>query len=155
MICFGKVTLLVICKYSNFSINCYLSQTAILPIHKGTLTVIYCVKSYIIKFSLSVWLSVCMFVWNRLPNHAHYGDEAFAGDSVGLGLGQRLNFILKKTYFKVLLRQNRPWWKKYCLNKQQVLVNLYHEGDKGDQFDTTFINVELRASNTSKQASPR
>ena len=39
---------------------------------------------------------VCMLVRNRLQNHAHYGDEAFAGDSVGLGLGQRLNFILKK-----------------------------------------------------------
>ena len=37
-----------------------------------------------------------MFMWNRLPNHAHYGDESFAGDSVGLGLGQRLNFIFKK-----------------------------------------------------------
>ena len=35
-------------------------------------------------------------MWNRLPNHAHYGDEGFAGDSVGLGLGQRLNFISKK-----------------------------------------------------------
>ena len=37
-----------------------------------------------------------MLVRNRLPNHAYYGDEAFAGDSVGLGLGQRLNFIFKK-----------------------------------------------------------
>ena len=59
-------------------------------------------KSYIIKFSLSVCLcvSVCvsMFVRNRLQNHACYGDEAFAGDSVGLGLGQRLNFILKKLF---------------------------------------------------------
>ena len=34
-----------------------------------------------------------MLVRNRLPNHAYYGDEAFAGDSVGLGLSQRLNFI--------------------------------------------------------------
>ena len=43
-----------------------------------------------------------MSVWNRLPSHAHYGDEPFAGDSVGLGLGQRLNFIFEKlilTYF--------------------------------------------------------
>ena len=48
-----------------------------------------------------------MFVWIRLPNHAHYSDEAFAGDSVGLGLGQCLNFILK-SYFKVRLGQNRP-----------------------------------------------
>ena len=37
-----------------------------------------------------------MLVQNRLPNHAYYGDEAFAGDSVGLGLGQRLNSIFKK-----------------------------------------------------------
>ena len=57
-------------------------------------------KSYIIKFSLSVCLSMCvsMLVQNRLSNHACYGDEAFAGDSVGLGLGQRLNFILKKLF---------------------------------------------------------
>ena len=51
----------------------------------------------------SVCVSVCLFVSmlvrNRLPNHAYYGDEAFAGDSVGLGLGQRLNFILKKFTF--------------------------------------------------------
>ena len=33
---------------------------------------------------------------NRLPNHAYYGDEAFAVDSAGLGLGQRLDFIVKK-----------------------------------------------------------
>ena len=38
-------------------------------------------------------LSICMSMWNRLPNHAHYGDESFAGDSLGLGLGQRINFI--------------------------------------------------------------
>ena len=42
-------------------------------------------KSYIIKFSLSVCLCVSMLVRNRLPNHAYYGDEAFTGDSVGLG----------------------------------------------------------------------
>ena len=45
-------------------------------------------QSYIIKFSLSVCLSLSMFVRNRLQNHAYYGDEAFAGDSVGIGLGQ-------------------------------------------------------------------
>ena len=43
-----------------------------------------------------------MLVWNRLPNHAYYGDEAFAGDSVGLELGQRLNFILKKLFQGIL-----------------------------------------------------
>ena len=56
-------------------------------------------ESYIIKFSLSVCLFVSMLVRNRLQNHAYYGDEAFAGDSVGLGLGQRLNFIFKKGNF--------------------------------------------------------
>ena len=39
---------------------------------------------------------VSMLVRNRLPNHAHYGDEPFTDDSVGVGLGQRLNFIFKK-----------------------------------------------------------
>ena len=48
------------------------------------------------KFSLSVCLSVNMLVRNRLQNHVHYGDEPFAGDSMGLGLGQRLNFVFKK-----------------------------------------------------------
>ena len=37
-----------------------------------------------------------MSVRNRFPNHAYYGDEAFAGDSLGLGLGKRLNFTFKK-----------------------------------------------------------
>ena len=44
-----------------------------------------CVCEYV-----SMW--VCMLVRNRLPYHAYYGDEAFAGDSVGLGLGQQLTF---------------------------------------------------------------
>ena len=48
----------------------------------------------------SVCVIVCMSMWNRLPNHAHYGDEPFAGDSVGLGLGQRLNFISKKVILR-------------------------------------------------------
>ena len=56
-------------------------------------------ESYIIKFSLSVCLSVSMFVRNRLPNYVYFGDEAFAGDSVGLGLGQRTKFYLKKNLF--------------------------------------------------------
>ena len=33
-------------------------------------------------------IQMSVLVWNRLQNHAYYGDEAFAGDSVGLGLGQ-------------------------------------------------------------------
>ena len=47
----------------------------------------------------SVCVSVSMLVRNRLPNHAHYDDEAFAGDPVGLVLSQRLNFIFKKGTF--------------------------------------------------------
>ena len=49
-----------------------------------------------------------MFVRNRLPNHAYYGDEAFAGDSVGLGLGQRLNFILKKIILRYFCGKIAP-----------------------------------------------
>ena len=45
-------------------------------------------ESYIIKFSLSVCLCVCMSVRNRLPNHAYYSDEAFTVDSIGPGKGQ-------------------------------------------------------------------
>ena len=41
--------------------------------------------SYIIKFSLSVCVCVSMLDRNVLPNHAYYGDEAFAGDSMDLG----------------------------------------------------------------------
>ena len=52
--------------------------------------------SYIIKFSLCVYVCESMLVRNRIPNHAYYSDFAFAGDSVGLGLGQRLNSIFKK-----------------------------------------------------------
>ena len=48
---------------------------------------------------LSVCEYVCMLVRNRLPNHAHYGDEAFAGDLVGLVLGQRPNLIFEKATF--------------------------------------------------------
>ena len=44
----------------------------------------------------SVCVIVCLSIWNRLPNHAHYGDESFTGDSMGLGLGHGLDFIFKK-----------------------------------------------------------
>ena len=44
----------------------------------------------------SVCVSVCVYVSSlvrsMIPDHAHYGDEAFAGNSVGLGLDQRLRF---------------------------------------------------------------
>ena len=46
--------------------------------------------------SVCVSVYVSMFVRNRLPTHAYYSDGAFAGDAVGLGLGQRLNSIFKK-----------------------------------------------------------
>ena len=53
----------------------------------------------ITKFTcVSECVSICLSVRNRLPNHAYYGDEAFAVDSVGLGLGQRLKFIKKKLF---------------------------------------------------------
>ena len=52
--------------------------------------------------SLCVCEYVSMLVRNRLPNHAYYGDEAFAGDSVGLGLGKRLNFIFKKLILRYI-----------------------------------------------------
>ena len=52
------------------------------------------ISSYTTKFSLPV----CLSVRNGLPNHAHYGDETFTCDSIGLGEGQRLNFIFKKHF---------------------------------------------------------
>ena len=46
----------------------------------------------IIKFSLSVCLFVSMLIRNRLPNHAYYGDEAFAGDSSGSRIRSAIKF---------------------------------------------------------------
>ena len=75
---------------------------------------------------------VCLSVRNRLPNHAYYVDEAFAGDSVGLGLGQRLNFVLKKLilrYFwgkiahdEKILFTSRAGPALICFYVQQVLL---------------------------------
>ena len=70
---------------------------------------------------LSVCEYVSMLVWNRLPNHAYYGDEAFAGDSVGLGLGQRLDFILKKGNFGA----KSPLTS--CMNTLQKATWIYNE----------------------------
>ena len=53
-------------------------------------------------------LTVTVSVQNRLPNHAHYSDETFTGDSMGLVEDRRLSFISKKHNLKVFLRQNRP-----------------------------------------------
>ena len=60
---------------------------------------LYIVISYIIKFSLSVCVRVCEYVcWSGIGSKTMCTTvmEAFAGDSVGLGLGQQLNFIFKK-----------------------------------------------------------
>ena len=65
-----------------------------------------------------VCVYVSMFVRNKLPNHAHYGDEAVAGDSVGLGSGQQLNLI-QKNYSRVLLGQNRPLMKKLLFTSRE------------------------------------
>ena len=56
-----------------------------------------------------------MSVRNRLPNNAHYSDEAFAGDSMGLWLGQPLNFIFKKLIF-------RHFWGKIAPDEK---INVY------------------------------
>ena len=42
-----------------------------------------------------VCVSVCVSGPNTLPNHAYYIDETFAGDSMGLEEGRRLDFIKK------------------------------------------------------------
>ena len=78
--------------------------------------------------SQSVCVSVCvsMFVRNRLPNHAYYGGEAFSGDLVGLGLGQRLNVIFKKIILRYFWGKVAPDEKKFCLSKckfEQVLCS--------------------------------
>ena len=57
---------------------------------------------------VGVFVCVCMSIRNRLPNHAYYGDEAFVGDSVGLGLGQRLNFVFKKLILRYLWGKIAP-----------------------------------------------
>ena len=61
----------------------------------------------------------CLFVWNRLLNHAHYGDEPFTGDSVGLGLGQRLNFIFKKLIL-------RYFWGKIATGEKIIVLYSYY-----------------------------
>ena len=70
--------------------------------------------SYIIKFSLSVCLCVCMSVWNRLPNLAYYSDGTFTSNSVGQGLGQRLNIISKKLIL-------RYFWGKIALDENNTV----------------------------------
>ena len=78
----------------------------------------YEIQSVCVCVCVSMW--VCMLVRNRLQNHAYYGDEAFAGDSVGLGLGQRLNLIFKKLILRYFCGKIAPDEKKYCLHINQV-----------------------------------
>ena len=42
-------------------------------------------KIFISGTENTICLSVCMFVRNRLPNHAYYSDEAFICNSMALG----------------------------------------------------------------------
>ena len=68
-----------------------------------------------------------MLVRNRLPNHAYYGDEAFSGDSVGLGLGQRLNFVFKKLILRYLWGKITPDEKILFEQASKSSVNLCYE----------------------------
>ena len=68
-----------------------------------------------------------MSMWNRLPNHAHYGDESFAGDSVGLGLGQGLNFIFKKLILRYFWGKIAPGEKILFNQASKSSVNLCYE----------------------------
>ena len=72
-------------------------------------------------------LSVSMLVRNRLPNHAYYGDEAFAGDSVGLGLGQRLNFIKKKIILRYFWGKIAPDEKNTVYSTRSPQTQVGHE----------------------------
>ena len=82
----GLIFFVVFAKKINFLIDCRILLSKEIINSRKDLT--FYSQSYIIKFSLSLCLFVSMFVQNRLQNHAYYGDEAFADDSVGLGLGQ-------------------------------------------------------------------
>ena len=63
---------------------------------------------------------MCLSVRNRLPNHAYYGDEAFAGDSVGLGLGQRLNSIFKKLISRYFWGKIEPDVKNHYTSSNEL-----------------------------------
>ena len=68
-----------------------------------------------------------MLVQNKLQNHAYYGDEAFAGDSVGLGLSQRLNLIFKKLISRYFRGKIAPDEKNTVHITSKSSANLYHE----------------------------
>ena len=95
---------------SNLSLSCM----NINVFHRGVTILNY-------NFRMCVSLCVCLCARNRHPNHAHYGDEPVAGDSIGLGYGQRLNFIFE-THFLVLLRQNRPYDNVGTIGKTECML---------------------------------
>ena len=70
-----------------------------------------------------------MLVRNRLQNHVYYGDEAFAGDSVGLGLGQRLNSIFKKLILKYFWGKIAPDEKILFTSRAGHLLIFVMNGD--------------------------
>ena len=74
-----------------------------------------------------------MFVWNRLPNHVHYHDEPFAGDSVSLGLGQLLNFVFKKLIL-------RYFWGKIAPDEKILF-------EQASKSSLTFIMKEIKVTN--------
>ena len=68
-------------------------------------------------------------MWNRLPNHAHYGDEPFTGDSVGLGLGQRVNLIFKKLILRYFWGKVTPDEKILFTSQAGPLIIFVMNGD--------------------------
>ena len=70
-----------------------------------------------------------MLVRNRLKNHAYYRDEAFAGDSVGLGLGQLLNSIFKKLILMYFWGKIAPDEKILFISRAGHLLIFVMNGD--------------------------
>ena len=77
-----------------------------------------------------------MLVRNRLPNHAHYGDESFAGDSVGLGLGHGLNFIFKKLILRYFWGKIAPDEKNTVYMTSRSCYNLLLHAAKSAEIKT-------------------
>ena len=51
----------------------------------------------ILYYKIRLYVYVCLSTKGCL-NHAYYGDETFTGDSMGLGEGWWLHFILKELF---------------------------------------------------------